>query len=88
VHDLRDLSGRTRRLLVSIAVGVGGVLLIVFAIDRLIDQQPNGIDVWMMFAGVIGLTVANFHLLERIAHRRTLPRAVIRKRGRAPRATT
>jgi hypothetical protein len=80
VHDLRDLAGRTRRLLVSIAVGVGGVVLIVFAIESLIGRNHvNGFDVWMMFVGVVGLAIANFHLLEWTAHRPTLPRAVIRK---------
>jgi membrane-bound ClpP family serine protease len=94
MHDLRDLAGRTRRLLVSVGIGVAGVILIVFGIETLIraqghgEHRANGFDVWMMLVGIVGLTVITFALLERVAHRDWLPRATIRKRGRALRAKT
>lgn len=79
MHDLRDLAGRTRRALISTAIGVGGVILIVFGIEALVLRHryyANGFDVWMMFVGVVGLAVASFHVLERVAHHPRLPRAV------------
>jgi len=86
VHDLRDLGGRTRRLLVSIVIGVGGVILIVFGIESLIlsqehgEHRANGFDVWMLLVGAVTLAIFAFAFLERCAHRTMLPRAVVRKR--------
>ena len=83
MHDLRDLGGRIRRLLVSVAIGVAGVILIVFALDTLIhnrDHGPNGFDVWMMLVGMVALTITAFALLEKVAHRTRVPRAIARRR--------